>query len=120
MVDASDTAIGGVVNQFKDRCWQPLAFFSKKHNSAERNYSTYDRELLSIYASIKHFQNILEARTFTTFTDHNPLTFAFQQRNEKATPRQLRHLDYIGQFSTDIQHVSGKDNIVADALSRFN
>lgn len=45
---------------------------------------------------------------------------AFLQSNEKATPRQFRHLDFISQFSTDIQHVSGKDNVVADALSRVD
>lgn len=119
-VDASDTAIGGVVNQFKDGGWQPLAFFSKRLNSAECNFSTYFRELLAVYASIKHFQNMLEARSFTIFTDHKPLVFVFQQKKEKASPRQLRHIDYIGQFSTDIQHVSGIDNVVADALSRIN
>lgn len=120
MVDASDTAIGGVVNQFTDNAWQPLAFFSKKLSPAEIKYSTYDRELLAMYASIKHFRSILEARAFTIFTDHKPLVFAFQQKNEKASPRQLRHLDYVGQFSTDIRHISGKDNIVADTLSRVN
>lgn len=73
-----------------------------------------------MYASIKHFQSTLEARTFTIFTDHKPLVFAFDQQNEKATPRQLRHLDYISQFSTDIQHISGIDNVVADTLSRIS
>ncbi|GFX21415.1 uncharacterized protein K02A2.6 [Trichonephila clavipes] len=34
--------------------------------------------------------------------------------------RQLRHLDFISQFSTDIRHVSGSDNSMADALSRIN
>lgn len=120
MVDASDHAIGGVVNQLNDNVWEPLAFFSRRLSPAELNYSTYDRELLSAYAAIKHFQNILEARVFTIFTDHKPLVFAFNQKNEKASPRQLRHLDYISQFSTDIQHISGKDNIVADTLSRIN
>ncbi|XP_063994836.1 uncharacterized protein LOC135172612 [Diachasmimorpha longicaudata] len=63
---------------------------------------------------------MVEARTFTIFTDHKPITFAFRQKLEKASPRQARHLDFIGQFSTDIQHVSGKDNVVADALSRID
>ncbi len=63
---------------------------------------------------------MLEAKTFSIFTDHKPPVFAFQQRNEKASPRQLRHLDYISRFSTDIQHISGKDNIVADTLSRIH
>lgn len=62
---------------------------------------------------------MLEARTFAVYTDHKPLTFAFRQKPEKSTPRQFRHLDLIGQFTTDIRHVSGKDNVVADAMSRI-
>ncbi|XP_076764840.1 uncharacterized protein LOC143431789 [Xylocopa sonorina] len=41
------------------------------------------------------------------------------QKPEKSTPRQFRYLDYITQFSTDICHISGKDNEVADVLSRI-
>src|SRR5699024_3939812 len=36
------------------------------------------------------------------------------------TPRQFRHLDYISQFTSDIQHIKGLNNVVADTLSRFN
>ncbi|GFS70785.1 pro-Pol polyprotein [Nephila pilipes] len=48
-----------------------------------------------------------------------PLIFAFKQKPEKCSPRQLSHLDHISQFSTDIRHVNGKDNIIADAFSRI-
>jgi cleavage and polyadenylation specificity factor subunit 1 len=41
------------------------------------------------------------------------------QNSEKASPRQCRHLNYIGQFSTDIRHIAGIDNVVADMLSRI-
>ena len=34
-------------------------------------------------------------------------------------PRQVRHLDLISQFTTDIRHVKGPNNAVADALSRI-
>jgi hypothetical protein len=93
-------------------------FFSKKLTSTQRNYSTYDRELLGVYKSVKHFRHMLEARVFTIQPDHKPLTFAFQQRSDKASPRQLRQLDFIGQFSTRIVHLPGDSNTVADALSR--
>lgn len=120
MVDASDTAIGAVLQQrTKLNDWQPVSFFSTKLNPAQRRYSAYDRELLSAYSAVKHFQHFLEARNFVIFTDHKPLTFAFRQKTEKFSPRQSRQLDYIAQFSTDIQHVSGINNPVADALSRI-
>ncbi|CAD7085746.1 unnamed protein product [Hermetia illucens] len=119
-VDASDNAVGAALHQKVDQVWQPLSFFSKQLNPAQRNYSTYDRELLAAYLSIKYFRFSLEGRPFTVFTDHKPLTFALKQKPDKASPRQLRHLSFISQFTSDIQHVSGKDNIVADALSRVS
>ncbi|XP_037931303.1 uncharacterized protein K02A2.6-like [Teleopsis dalmanni] len=60
-----------------------------------------------------------EGRHCTIFTDHKPITYAFRQKPEKASPRHLRHLDYIGQFTTDIMHIAGKNNPVADFLSRI-
>ena len=118
-VDASNFAVGGVVEQQVNGIWQPLAFFSKKLSPAEMKYSTYDRELLAAYKSIIYFRYTLEGRCFILFTDHKPLCYAFNQNSEKASPRQWRHLDFIGQFTTDIRHISGKDNVVADTLSRI-
>lgn len=120
MVDASDVAIGAVVQQLVQQSWQPLSFFSRKLTSAETKYSVYDRELLAAYAAIKHFKHLVEGRQFILFTDHKPLTFAFYQKSDKASPRQLRHLDLIAQYTTNIQHISGVDNVVADALSRVS
>ncbi|GFS77071.1 hypothetical protein TNCV_3757081 [Trichonephila clavipes] len=69
---------------------------------------------------MKHFKHLLEGNDFVIYTDHKPLTFAFKQKNEKASPRQQRQLQYISEFSCNIQHVLGKDNVVADALSRID
>jgi len=118
-VDASDQAIGAALQQVRDGKLEPLGFFSKKLNPAQTRYSTYDRELLAAYEAVKYFKHMLEGRPFTLLTDHKPLSYAFGQRADKATPRQLRHLDYIGQFTTDIRYVPGKDNIPADACSRI-
>ena len=73
--DASDVAVGGVLQQFLNGMWQPLSFFSKKLNPAETRYSAFDRELLAVYATIKHFRHNLEGRNFFVNTDHKPLTF---------------------------------------------
>lgn len=118
-VDASNFAIGAAINQVNNGQLEPLGFYSKKMNDTQKRYSTYDRELLGMYQAVKHFKHIIEGRECIIQTDHKPLTFAFQQKPEKASPRQLRQLDFIGQFTTDIRHISGKDNIVADTLSRI-
>ncbi|GFT36407.1 retrovirus-related Pol polyprotein from transposon 17.6 [Trichonephila clavipes] len=119
-VDASDYAIGGALHQVVDSELQPLAFFSRKLTSSEKSYSAYDRELLAIYSAIRHFRYMLEARDFTVFTDHKPLTYAFRQKSDKCSPRQIRQLDFISQFTTNIVHIPGSDNIAADVLSRVS
>lgn len=117
--DASNEAIGAVLQQQVNDSWQPLAFFSRLLKPAQKKYSPYDRELLAIYEAIRHFRYMVEARTFVIYTDHKPLTFAFSSRRENCSPRQFRYLDYISQFSTDIRYVSGEENVVADTLSRI-
>ncbi|GFY55530.1 transposon Tf2-6 polyprotein [Trichonephila inaurata madagascariensis] len=120
LVDASNFAVGGALNCLTGNGPQPIAFFSRKLSATETKYSTYDRELLAIYLAIKHFRHQLEGHSFIIFTDHRPLTFALNKISDFCSPRHLRHLDFISQFSTDIRHVSGSDNSVADALSRIN
>ena len=119
-VDASDTGMGGVLQQQVDGEWKPIAFYSKKLSQTQIRYSAYDRELLAAYSALKHFQYFLEGREFAIYTDHKPLIYAFKQKPEKASPRQLRHLDYIGQHTVDIRHIPGKENVVADTLSRLD
>jgi hypothetical protein len=52
------------------------------------------------------------------YNDHNPLTYDISQKRDNCSPRQFKYLDLISQFTTDIRHISGQDNVVADALSR--
>ena len=67
---------------------------------------------------MKYFRHMLEARHLTILTQHKSLIFAFHQKRDKCSQRQFKHLDFISQFTTDIRHISGHENIVADALSR--
>ena len=55
MTDASDTAVGAVLQQNINGTWQPISFFSRKMTPAESRYSTFDHELLAVYLAIKHF-----------------------------------------------------------------
>lgn len=116
--DASDIAIGSVIQQRVNGYWEPLGFFSRKLTSTQRKYSPYDRELLAIYEGVKYFRHMLELKPFVIYTDHKPIVFAFKKPLDKCSPRQFRYLDFLGQFSTDIRHISGENNVVADMLSR--
>ena len=71
--DASDVAVGGVLEQNVNGTWQPLAFFSRQLRKPEVKYSAFDRELLGIHLAIRHFRFMLEGLNFTIYTDHQPL-----------------------------------------------
>lgn len=118
-VDASNSCIGGVLSQLINGSQQPLGFYSKKISESQRDWSAYSRELLAIYRGVKYFQDQIEGRQCVIYTDHKPITFAFKQKSEKMDPRHLRQLQFIGQFSTDIRHVKGEENVVPDFLSRI-
>ena len=120
MTDASNVAVGAVLQQFIEDQWCPIAFFSTKLKPAETRYSTFDRELLAIYLAIRHFRHFLKGRTFHVVTDHKPLTFVMSSQPNHHTPQQIRHLDLISQFTTDIRYIAGENNSMADTLSRLN
>ena len=117
-VDASDIAIGAVLEQQVDGVWKPLAIFSKQLKAPERKYSTFDREFLALHLAVRHFWYFLEGQVFTAYTDHKPLIFAFTKAADPWSARQQRHLASISEYTTDVQHIAGKSNVVADALSR--
>jgi len=116
--DASSYAIGAVLEQECNGLRTPLGFFSRKLTKAQVNYSTYDRELLAVYESIQFFRYMIEGRNLTIRTDQKLLTYALQQKPEKASPRQQRQLSFISQFISKFEHIAGKDNVIADTLSR--
>nr|VZI36154.1 unnamed protein product [Spirometra erinaceieuropaei] len=118
MVDASPVAVGAVLQQHLVDSTRPFTFFSKKLLPSETHYSTFDREPLAIYLAVKHYRHFLEDRGLTTFTDHKPLTFSLRSHSDKHNPRETAHLDHISQLNTDIRHIDGTKNELADMLSR--
>jgi cleavage and polyadenylation specificity factor subunit 1 len=119
-VDASGTHVGAVLQQERPHGGgvRPLGFFSSKLDAAQQKYSAFDRELLACYLAVRHFRWMLEGRKFCIYTDHKPLTFALHRSSDAWSARQQRHLSYVAEFTSDIRHVPGKENCVADALSR--
>ena len=118
VVDASDIGVGGALEQLRDGTWQPLSFFSKRLQAPERKYSTFGRELLAAYLSVKHFRHYLEGRHFHILTDHRALAGAVQAPSANHSPREARQLAYLAEFTTDVRHIPGPANVVADTLSR--
>ena len=75
--DASKLQIGAVISQ-KGKL---IAFYSRKMNSAQQNYITTEKELLSIVETLKEFRNILLGHQITVYTDHKNQTYKFLIQN---------------------------------------
>ena len=74
---------------------------------------------LIFFPATRHFHYFLEGRDFTAFTDYKPITFAFAKVSVPWSARQQHHLTHISEYTTRVQHISGKSNKVTDALSRI-
>lgn len=119
VTDASDFAIGAVLQQtLPDGQVQPLGFFSRKLTKTQIGYSTFDRELEAIHQAISHFDYWLEGRSFTVYTDHEPISSAMRKKTQRSCKRQAERFRHISTYTTDIRYLPGPDNTVADALSR--
>ena len=118
--DASDVAIGAVLEQRGPKGWEPLAFFSKKLSDSQQKWPPYDRELHAAHKAVRHFKHMVEGRAFTIYTDHQSLVPSMAKKTEAQTARQQNQLSEISEYTTDIRYLQGKSNVVADALSRPN
>lgn len=119
--DASNVAIGGFVEQRQEGdLWKPCFFYSKKLDTAERNYPIHDRELLALVSMLRKYEPHLKSTPFTAFVDHNPLVYLNTQ--PKLNPRQVRWVEFLQQFPMKLEYVEGgstKEIRLADALSRL-
>jgi len=118
-VDASSFAIGATLNQQDERKrWHPVAFYSETLSEAERNYDVYDRELLAIVKSLKHWRVYLAGapHQIIIHTDHANLLYWKEPR--KRSRRVAREFQELSEYNFVLKHIAGTKNARADALSR--
>lgn len=110
--DASGLGIGAVLMQQG----RPLAFLSKSLTPRQQALSTYEKELLAIVMATQKWQYYLQGHHFVIKTDHQSLKYLLEQR--LSTIFQQKWLAKLMGLDYEICYKKGKENIVADALSR--
>ena len=117
--DASMIGIGGCLLQVHDKKLHPLAFYSRKlrtNSPDETKFSVIDLESLAVLDSLKSFRFLIYGYDVTILTDHKPLVDVIN--NPMLNQKRIRWYLGIQDFNAKIKYVSGKLNILADALSR--
>ena len=108
--DASDTQLGGVIMQEN----KPLAFYTRKLNSAQAKYTTGEQELLSVVETLRTFKGILMGQKLIVHTDHLNLLY-----KKLASGRLIRWRMILEECGPEFEHIDGHKNKVADVLSRL-
>lgn len=117
--DACDEALGAVLShRFACGHAQPIAFYSKKLNSAEQNYTVHDKELLAIVRALQFFREWVHGSPtpLKVWSDHKALQHFLH--TTKLTQRHARWAETLSEYRFEIQHVAGRANRAADAISR--
>ena len=92
-------------------------YISGGFSPAELNYSTSEKELLAIVKAIRKCHSIIFGRYFEVYTDHKPLKHLLSKSNMH--PRLRRWIDETQWYNFKIFYIKGKDNQLADGLSRI-
>jgi len=111
--DASKRQLGAVITQNG----RPIAFFSRKLNSAQSKYSITELELLSIVETLKEFKGMLFGQKLKVYTDHKNLT---RDALGSTSDRVYRWRLLLEEYGPEILYIKGIDNTVADAISRLD
>ncbi|GMF43552.1 unnamed protein product [Phytophthora fragariaefolia] len=116
--DASDFAIGCALLQADaEGRERVIAFESRQHKAAEKNYQVHDKELLAMkYALVKFRVRRLSAKPFVMYTDHASLRTATQSPH--LSQRMARWMSFFAEYNVKVRYKPGKQIDVADVLSR--
>ncbi|XP_042965413.1 uncharacterized protein LOC122299304 [Carya illinoinensis] len=110
--DASGKGVGAVLMQFN----QPIAFMSKVLKGKALLLSTYEKEFFAVVTAVQKWRPYLLGQSFIIKTDQQALKYILEQR--VATVTQQKWLTKLLGYDFTISYKKGKENKVADALSR--
>lgn len=119
---ASDKGISAVLShRMKNGDERPICFMSRTLIPAEQRWPICHREAGAIYYAVNKFYEYPYGKRFILRTDNKALTAIFGEKKgipQMYASRLQRWAAYLSTFNYEIQHIPGKDNVIADYLSR--
>ncbi|GKE38349.1 putative reverse transcriptase domain-containing protein, partial [Tanacetum coccineum] len=110
--DASGLGLGCVLMQRV----KVIAYASRQLKIHEKNYTTHDLELGAFVFALKIWRHYLYGTKSVIYTDHKSLQHIFNQK--ELNMRQRHWIELFSDYDDEIRYHLGKENVVADALSR--
>ena len=110
--DASRAGLGCVLMQ----SGKVVAYCSRQLKSHEQNYPTHDMELAAVVFALKIWRHYLYGEQFEVYLDHKSLKYILTQRDLNMGQR--RWMEFLEDYDFTLHYHHGKENVVADALSR--
>jgi hypothetical protein len=94
---------------------RPVAYFSRKLNSAQCNYATIDKELLCVVATLKEFRSMLLGAELHIYTHHKNLLNV-----GNLSERRLCWISYVDEYGPTLHYIEGPHNVIADTFLRLS
>ena len=110
--DASRVGLGCVLMQ----SGRGVAYGSRQLKNHEQNYPTHDMKLAVVVFTLKIWPHYLYGEEFEVYSDYKSLKYIFTQRD--LNMRQCRWMEFLEDYDFTLHYHRGKENVVADALSR--
>ena len=118
--DASNYASGGLLYQLDEFGQiQPTAFLSKSFSKSERNFSTYEKEMLAVLHGLRQVRHLILFSKVNLATDHKPIIYLMKSSKKSMSARNVRWIVELGEYNLSLSHISGEKNNIADFLSRL-
>ncbi|EFO98803.1 hypothetical protein CRE_03601, partial [Caenorhabditis remanei] len=118
--DASKIGIAAILFQKQENQLKVVAYASRPTTKVEQRYPPIELESLAITWGLTHYRPYIFGRKVKVVTDHQPLKALLHRKENNMSGRLMRHEAIIQQYDVEIVYRPGRENHVADALSRQN
>src|SRR5882762_5205258 len=109
-------AMRGMISNDPTGQSEVIGYYAKKLGRTEQHWTTIEKEFFAIVSLFRAYEYMLDGYSVKVHTDNKSLVYL--QNMPKPPPKLQRWRIFLNKFSFTLEHIKGKDNVLADYLSR--